>query len=251
MFLHPRSTHRPFHFGPFPLEALPRDERVLQQEADRPQRAAVQDASQAGDGLTRALAHYRDLFARFAAGTPAKGKASVPDDLARRSIDLKGAGYFMDASGVSICRIPANAWLRDTARHDHAFAVVLLVEHPRRPERDNLAFAWTSSAVGKAAELRAAEIAACLAEYVRHMGFSARAHIAGDALLDVDRLAVLSGLAVRHGTAIQHPYLGDAFSLAAVSTDYALTADLPLEVGARNVKGLSYWWGINGARSGR
>jgi hypothetical protein len=36
-----------------------------------------------------------------------------------------------------------------------------------------------------------------------------------------------------------------------VSTDYALAADLPLHPDALKAKGLAYWWGVNGAQSGR
>ena len=38
-----------------------------------------------------------------------------------------------------------------------------MVEHPRRPEADNLAHEWTRAGVEATAELRAAEIACCLA----------------------------------------------------------------------------------------
>jgi ferredoxin len=99
--------------------------------------------------------------------------------------------------------------------------------------------------------MRAAEIACCLAEYIRQMGFQARAHVAGNSLLDVERLAVLAGLAVRRGDAIAHPYIGANFSLAAVSTEYALAVDRPLAEPALKARGFAYWWGINGAQSGR
>ena len=39
--------------------------------------------------------------------------------------------------------------------------------------------------------------------------------------------------------------------LAVVTTDYALATDRPLHGNALKAKGLAYWWGINGAQSGR
>jgi reductive dehalogenase len=99
--------------------------------------------------------------------------------------------------------------------------------------------------------MRAAEIAACLAEYLRNMGFVARSHMAGNTLLDIERLAVLAGLVVRRGDAVEHPYIGTGFVLSAVTTDYELAADTPLAAEALGARGLAYWWGINGARSGR
>ena len=125
----------------------------------------------------------------------------------------------MDASCAGVCRIPQHAWLSPADNTSHQFALVMLVEHPRLPEPTNLANAWTRSAARATADMRACEIACCLAEYVRHMGFDARAHVTGNELLDVTRLAVLAGLGVRRadGT-IENPFIGADFSIAAVSS---------------------------------
>src|SRR3989337_14642 len=133
----------------------------------------------------------------------------VPENLARRAADIKGSAYFLDASGAGICRVPVNAWLAGAQRPPHDFAVVVLVEHPRQPEADNLAHNWVRSARAATMDMRAAEIACCLAEYVRRLGFGARAHIAGDRLVDVERLAVLAGLAARPGGGTAHHPLPD------------------------------------------
>jgi reductive dehalogenase len=252
MLLHPRSRNRPFHLGRFPLEALRRDAGVIAVEAARAAAANGSGAAhRAGDALARAADHYRDIFSKLVEGTAAAAKAPVPNDLERRSVDLKGGAYFMDASCAGICRIPQSAWLAGAAKLPHEYAVVVMVEHPRLPEAGNPAHEWTRAAVEATADMRACEIACCLAEYVRYMGFDARAHVAGNGLVDCERLAVLAGLAVRRGDAIESPYLGTGFALAAISTDYALAVDLPLHPDARKAGGLAYWWGINGAQSGR
>ena len=252
MLLHPRSKDRPFHFGPFPLESLPRDQGVIEVESSRPANAAGPSTTPfSNDALARVCDHYREVYSTFAEGTPAPDKAPVPADLERRSVDIKGAAYFMDASCAGICRIPQNTWTIGSTKPPHDFALVILVEHPRRVEAGNLAYEWTNSAVTATADMRACEIACCIAEYIRHMGFNARAHFAGNQLLDMERLAVLSGLTVRRGAFIENPYIGRSFSLAAVSTDYELVCDLPLRADALGANGLAYWWGINGARSGR
>lgn len=177
--------------------------------------------------------------------------APVPDDLSRRSADIKGAATFLDAAQTGICRIPEKAWFEGSGHPAHEFALVILVERPRVPEADNLACAWVQPARDAVADMRAAEIAVCVAGHIRSMGFAARAHIAGASSLDTERLAVLAGLAVRDGGGIRNPYLGADFSLAVVSTDYALATDLPLHAAALQAKGLRYWLGINGAQSGR
>ena len=66
-----------------------------------------------------------------------------------------------------------------------------------------------------------------------------------------DTIAVLAGLAVRRAHALHNPFLDDCFSIAVVSTEYALAEDEPLAADVDGVNGLHYWLGINGAESGR
>ncbi|MBS0245603.1 MAG: Fe-S protein [Proteobacteria bacterium] len=249
MFIHPRSQNRPFDRGSFPLETLTRDASIIAAEIARPPIGA--SAAPASDGpLARAADHYRTLFAKFADGDVAPQRAPVPDDLAPRTADIKGAAYFLDAAQVGVCAMPTTAWRAGTDHPGHSHAIVLLVERPRLPEADNLARDWVRPAQAAVADMRAAEIAVCIAGHIRAMGFAARAHLDGFSLVDHDRLAVLAGLAVRDGDRLRNPYLDD-FSIAVVTTDYALAIDLPLHPSALSAKGLAYWLGINGARSGR
>jgi len=250
MLIHPRGKDRPYHLGPFPLKKLKVDESVTAREAARPPVAAMVDGVPEGP-LARAADHYRALFVKFADGKVAEKQAPVPDDLARRAVDIKGAAYFLDAAQVGICRMPENAWIDGGDHPAHDFAVVILVDHPRVPEPDNLACDWIAPARAQIADMRAAEIAVCVAGHIRTMGFAARAHLAGHSLVDAERLAVLAGLGVRdEDDRLRNPYLDD-FSIAVVTTDYALAADRPLHADALRAKGFAYWWGINGARSGR
>jgi len=251
MLIHPRSKNRPYHLGLFPLETLRTDDSVAAREAARSPLAAAPGPAARGP-LGRAADHYRELFAKFADGSVAPQQAPVPNDLSRRAIDIKGAAYFLDASQVGICEIPRNAWLSGAGPPAHRTAAVILVERPRLPEPDNLAREWVEPAADTIADMRAAEIAVCIAGHIRAMGFSARAHFAGVTALDTDRLAVLAGLAVRDGDdRLRNPFLDRGFAIAAVSTDYALAADRPLHRDALRAKGLAYWWGVDGAQSGR
>ena len=249
MFFRARSTDRPFHYGPFPLEALPRDDAVAPSEHAAPRRRAPAGSAN-GSRLAEVAHRYRQIFMRFADGEPARCRAPLPDDLERRAADIKGAAYFMDATQVGICRIPPNAWLEGVADTAASHAVVFLVEHGRVPEADNPAHAWVAPAVRAVAEMRAAEIAAVVSGHIRHMGHAARCHIAGHELLDAQRLAVLAGLGVRCGGQILNPFIGQ-FTIAAIATSYALATDRPLHADALKAGGLRYWWGINGAQSGR
>jgi len=241
MFIHPRSKDRPFHLGPFPLETLPRDPGVIAIEARRAPRAAAA-AAPSSSLLSRAADRYRGIYAAFAHGPAARAHAPVGNDLRRRVMDLKGGAYFLDTSMAGICAMPAPA---------SGFALVVLIEHARVPEEGNLARDWTRPAVAAVGDLRAAEIAVALAGHVRYMGFQAQAHFQGHAQVDLEQLAVLAGLVVRAGDSLTAPFIGAGFSLAAITTDYELAVDLPLHVDALKAGGLRYWWGINGAQSGR
>ena len=239
---------------------LPRNESMIAVEAGRPEIDArvAGDLSGRGDDanglLVETVNRYREIYAGFVDGEVAPERAPLPDDLERRAADIKGAAYFMDASQVGICRLPERAWLSGSQRQPHDHAVVILVEHGRVPEADNVAHDWVAPAVTATADMRAAELAALVAGHIRQMGMAARAHMAGHNDLDLARLAVLAGLALRDdldGDGLINPYVGRDFALAAVSTDYQLALDLPLAESALRAKGLSYWWGQNGAQSGR
>jgi reductive dehalogenase len=249
MLIHPRGKDRPYHLGPFPLETLPTDAGVIAREAQRRPVAGTAEAAPEGP-LARAANHYRVLFANFADGPVAPQKAPLPDDLGRRAADIKGAAYFLDAAQVGICRMPGNAWHAGCDRPAHDQAIVILVERARVPEPGNLARDWIAPARRQIADMRAAEIAVCVAGHIRTMGFAARAHFAGASLVDSGQLAVLAGLAVRTDQGLRNPYLDD-FSIAVITTDYALATDMPLHASALNAHGLAYWWGLNGAQSGR
>ncbi len=232
------------------METLPRDDAVIDREARAPA-LRTPPTDKILDDMAGALEHYKTIFSAFTTGEVAPTKAPLPDDLARRAQDVKGGAYFMDADMAGICKIPANAWYEDGESFAHDHALVILVAAPREIEKDNIASSWTVHARDKIAELRAAEIALTLTGHIATMGFSARAHYEGTSHIDMQRLAVLAGLAVRNGATLEAPFIGTRFALGVVTTDYEIAPDMPLSEEALASPGLAYWWGINGAVSGR
>jgi reductive dehalogenase len=239
---------RPYHLGPYPLETLP---HAGDEPAAGPMANGPSDSPAPEGPLAAAARMYRDLFARYAVDDPVEQRAPVPDDVARRAMDIKGYGYFMNADQVGIGRLPQDVWTNGDAMPGHEFGVVVLVAHGRLPEADNPARGWVAPALGEVADMRAAEIAVCIARHIRVMGFEATAHVAGASALDVDRAAVLAGLCVADGARLRNPFIDGGFSLAVVSTAYALETDRPLARAALDGRGLRYWLGLNGATSGR
>ncbi len=246
-----KGDQRPYHLGSYPFETLPRDDSIVDIEAARPPVISSGYDKPADGPLARSLRGYLDIFVETAMTAPAVAKAPVPDDPHRRMVDVKGYGYFMNASQIGICRIPANAWTSDGVAARHEYAVVLLLEHGRVPESGNPARHWIAPALAEAADARVGGIAVCLSGHIQKMGHEAKAHVMGAGDLDLDRLAVLAGLVVRQDEVLRNPFIKGGFSIAAVSTAYELEVDRPLAKAALGRLGLRYWLGRNGATSGR
>ena len=258
------NKNRPFHYGPYPLERLPRDQGVVvrEREAERaalPERAgpcwnpAPSGRRAATEGAARyaaALEKYHNIFKQFCAGEVAPAQAPAPEDLARRSVDIKGAGYFLDASQMGICALSESCWFQDAEPEAHGYGVVVVAESGRLPEEDNLARDWLAGFLRETAQMRAFEVAVSIANHIRALGFNATAHDDGNERLDLARLTVLTGLGVRANGGVVNPYLGDGYSVAAVTTDYALATDQPLAARAKNGRNLAWWLGLGGAVSG-
>ena len=244
------NKDRPFHYGFYPLERLPRAEQIISDEraAERNVPPTVPDAASSVYGA--ALAKYHAIFKQFCEGAVAPSRALVPDDLQRRAIDIKGAGYFLDAGQIGICELFASCWYQGAQPQQHTHGIVVLAEHSRLPEAGNLARDWLSGCIHATAQMRAFEVAVGIANHIRAMGYNAIAYDDCNEQVDTDRLTVLAGLGVRAGGRVVNPYLGTGFSVALVTTDYALETDQPLAASARNGKNLAYWLGIGGATSG-
>ena len=251
MILHERSRNRPVHLGPFPLESLPRKPALDLEESERDQLAEPRPWPVQGGSLGLAARKYFDLFMQYRQARPAAAKAPVPDNWQRRSADIKGGIYFLNGAHAGICRIPGRAWIAGHDIPDHNYAIVIVVEHGRVPEPDNIAHDWLAAANDETGLTRAAGIAVNIANYCGLLGYSATAHAGAMTDVDIERLAVLAGVCCRSEGGVVSPFLDDHISLAAVSTSYDLATDLPIAPTRHAGAGWRYWWGINGAESGR
>ena len=244
---------RPYHLGPYPLERIARDPAILDREIGLPRLDAPPAAEPGSKGFGEAVEKYHQIFHDLRDNQPVSVKAPVPDDLERRMIDIKGSGYFLNASQIGICEIADSCWLADIAPLAHSHVVVVLVEHPRTPENGSLSNSWVGDEIEKIAEFRAYEIAISIANHIQQMGFQAVAHDSRHGVVDLERLTVMSGLGIRNGTdgGIVNPYVDDRYCVCAVTTDYELATDQPLSLrSASKAKNVAYWLGIGGATSG-
>jgi len=242
--------HRPVHFGPFPLERLPRGREVA---GGRTGTLPGDGQAPGEDSVGDAVPEYQALFASFLDGEVARALAPIPDDPEVRADNLKAAAYFLDVAQAATCAIPAAAWPPgDHPGHTHA--LVFLVEFGWEPLAGDPGEAWIRGSQVARGDLRAAEVAVVMAGYLRNMGYSARGHVTGGTRVDIGRLAVQAGLARVENGVVVNPYLGTRFRAAAVTTDYVVAADLPLapETFANRWRshGPAWWLGVGGARPG-
>jgi len=249
IFFSNKSRH--YHLGPYPLERIARDPAILQREIGLPKVSAPPAEQRGTEGFGEAVEKYHQIFHGLRDNQPVAKEAPVPDDLDRRMIDIKGAGYFLNASQMGICEIADSCWFAERTPLAHSHAVVVLVEHPREPENGSLAGSWVGDVVAETAEFRAYEIAISIANHIQQMGFQAVAHDHRHGAVDLDRLSVMAGLGVRADGGIVNAYSGDRYAVCAVTTAYALATDLPLAPhAAMKAKNLAYMLGIGGATSG-
>ncbi|MDE4176752.1 reductive dehalogenase domain-containing protein [Phaeobacter sp. PT47_59] len=176
-------------------------------------------------------------------------------DIDRLAQDLKTRQTKTLASGIDMIM----ADLRDAMEAPasgiggHSRAIVFLYEMPRDPHPGEEGCDWIEDAEHHRACLRASETAVVLANYIRLLGWDAKAHTGTSSDVDLNRLAVAAGLATVEGEMLCTPYLGDRFGLAAVTTDFDLAMDRPLVPEGQQpglaTKGPKWWLGVGSERS--
>lgn len=110
----------------------------------------------------------------------------------------------------------------------HTHAIVFLYEYPRNPTDNEVGTDWFIDAQAHRASLLANETGVVIANYIRLLGFDARAHSATTTDVDLNRLAVTAGVASIESGKLIHPYLVNGFGMSVVTTEFSLAADSPL-----------------------
>ncbi|MES0863097.1 reductive dehalogenase domain-containing protein [Ruegeria sp. SCPT10] len=136
---------------------------------------------------------------------------------------------------------------------NHRHAIVFLYEYNRDPDPDEPGADWIMDAQDHRACLLATENATVIANYIRLLGFDARAHSAMSSEVDLGKLAVAAGLATVENSVLVAPWLGRRFGLAAVTTEMEISHDLPLIPIAEQpwfrTKGPAWWLGAGFAKN--
>lgn len=235
------------------LDAI-RDGFVNKARAEIPQ-----DPQQRADHL-KAFSYFSDASMVGICRLPDRAILTDPlrnPDIDRLAEELRTRQTKTLASGIDVImaelREAMDAPPKGIAGHTHA--LVFLYEFPRDPWPDEDGTEWIADAQHHRACLRSSETAVVLANYLRLLGWNASAHSAASTEVNLNALAVASGLAVIEDDILMAPWLGSQFGLAAVTTDMELTPDKPLaplhEQPRSLMNGLRWWMGGPYAKSGR
>ncbi|MEM7752309.1 MAG: 4Fe-4S double cluster binding domain-containing protein, partial [Pseudomonadota bacterium] len=282
------DAKRPVHLGPYPLErlkrvetaeltGLPTFEALAFQNLTAPESLtnamaeyqAMMDAIR--DGLVnkaqaecptdptdranhlKAFGYFSDTAMVGVCRLDPETHLNTPfrnPDIDRLADDLKTRQTKTLASGIDLIM----ADLKDAMQappsgiEGHTHAVVFLTDMPRDPAHGERGTDWIIGAEAQRAALRSSETAVVLANYIRLLGWDAKAHTATSSDVDLNRLTVMTGLAVVREGKLWNPFLGDRFGVAALTTTFEVTPDKPLAQD-QPLLGPKWWLGYRTQKS--
>ncbi len=256
-------------FETFPMDKIKRvDQPTTIVSADKVQRVRERDAgfckAAAGDygprlrtefrrfvrkhPVSGSLAWMRDVMKPLVDGMVASNKAPIADDPAAMTRHIKEAGYFLRADAVGVCELPRYAVY--TSKFDfmnpdagekpvelnHKYAVAVLIDQDYRASQAYSGSDWISNAMSMMSYATSGFIAIILADYIRRLGYPAKAHYAPFYDVVLPPILLMAGLGEmsRIGDSVLHPFLGPRFKGAVVTTDLPLLPDKPIDFGLQD-----------------
>jgi reductive dehalogenase len=170
-------------------------------------------------------------------GEVAKTKAPIPEDPAVLSRHIKQLGYFLRSDIVGICRLPQYAVyshdkMGKEVNLNHKNAIVIVVDQDYDTMLGSTGDDWISGSQSFIGYSNTALISCIMADYIRRLGYPARAHHAMSYLVVVPPLLLLAGIGeMSRAGIVLNPFLGTRFKAAVVTTDLPLEIDKPVDFG--------------------
>ena len=188
-----------------------------------------------GAALTQMQVHLKNIVNSMVA----VNKAPLPDDPALITRHIKETAYFLRADMVGICELPPYAVLSHTLESgepvecNHKYAIAILIDQDWKTSEASFGNDWISGAMSFIGYTTSGFIARILADYIRRLGYPARAQHALNYQVVVPPILVWAGLGEmsRIGDIVVNPFLGPRFKAAVVTTDLPLIPDRPIDVG--------------------
>jgi reductive dehalogenase len=176
-------------------------------------------------------------------GIVAKQKAPIPEDPAVLTRHIKELAYFLRTDAVGICKLPPYAVYThrfpdgEPVELNHKYAIAILIDQDWRTAEASSGSDYISRSQSFVAYSTSGFIACIIANYIRRLGYPAKAHH-GSMNYDVVVPPILlwAGLGEfsRIGECVVHPFLGPRFKAAVVTTDLPLVPDKPIDIGLQD-----------------
>ena len=187
--------------------------------------------------LGAALVDMTTYLAPVVAGEVGRTQAPLPEEPEILSRHIKRLGYFLGADVVGICRLPQYAVYshdRDGNPIDlkHQYAIVILTDQDFKTNNGSTGFDWISDSQSFRSYSNTALMSCIMANYIRRLGYPARAHHARDYQVVVPPLLLLAGTGeMSRPGLVLNPFLGLRFKASVVTTDLPLLPDKPVDFG--------------------
>ena len=119
---------------------------------------------------------------------------------------------------------------------DHKYAIAVLVDQDYRTSQAYTGNDWISNAMSMMSYATSGFIAIILAEYIRRLGYPAKAHYAPFYDIVLPPILLWAGLGEmsRIGDTVVHPFIGPRHKGAVVTTDLPLLPDKPIDFGLQD-----------------
>jgi reductive dehalogenase len=192
--------------------------------------------------LSAALLGMQVFLKDIVDGIVAKAKAPIPEDPDLLSRHIKEVAYFLRADAVGICELPKYAVYSnrypdgEPVELNHKYAIAILIDQDWKTSSATTGHDWISNSMSFMSYSASGFIACVLADYIRRLGYPARAHHARNYLVVVPPILLMAGLGEmsRLGDSVIHPFLGPRFKAAVVTTDMPLKPDKPIDFGLQD-----------------
>lgn len=176
-------------------------------------------------------------------GLVAKQKAPIPDDPAVLTRHIKELAYFLRADAVGVCELPPYAVFSHRCPSNkpveltHKYAIAILIDQDWRTNESSSGSDYISRSQSYMAYSTSGFITCVMADYIRRLGYPAKAHYGAfnyDVVVPPILLWAGLGEFSRLGECVVHPFLGPRFKAAVVTTDLPLVPDKPIDFGLQD-----------------
>lgn len=192
--------------------------------------------------LSGALGQMQLNLVQHVDGDVAPQKAPIPDDPLLIARHIKETGYFLRADIVGISELPPYAVYSHSMNTgkpinlSHKYAISIVVDQDWKTADATVGNDWISNSMSFLSYSASGFIACILANYIRRLGYPARAHHARDYLVNVPPVLLKAGIGemCRIGDVVLNPFIGPRFKASVVTTDLPMAIDKPIDFGLQD-----------------